>query len=180
MKQHNGMRPHDIAVLLKIIALGKQPWLNKDLANGLYISPSEITESLNRSQIAGLIDPAKRKVFKSALFDFLQHGLIYVYPLQPGAIQKGIPTAHSAPVLNKLFASEETFVWPYEKGEIRGQAIQPLYPGVPKAVVNDPLFYDLLAVCDVLRIGKTREIKGALTIMEPIFNHERANQYIAG
>ena len=180
MKQHNGMRPHDIVVLLKIIALGKQPWLNKDLAGTLFISQSEISESLNRSQIAGLLDPSKRKVFKSALLDFLQHGFKYVYPAQPGAIQKGLPTAHSAPVLNKLFTSEEIFVWPYENGQVRGQVIQPLYPGVPKTVLNDHVLYDLLAICDVLRIGRTREIKTAITIMESIFNHEQANQYIAG
>ena len=180
MKQHNGMRPHDIAVLLKIIALGKQPWLNKDLANGLYISQSEISESLNRSRIAGLIDPGKRKVFKNALFDFLKHGLKYVYPLQPGAIQKGIPTAYSVPALNKLFTSDEIFVWPYEKGQLRGQVIQPLYAGAPGAALNDPVLYNLLAICDVLRIGRTREIKAAIEIMESIFNHEQANQYIEG
>lgn len=179
MKQHNGMRPHDIAILLKIVAMGKQAWLNKDLANELYISQSEISESLNRSYIAGLIDPSKRKVFKNALLDFLQHGFKYVYPLQPGAIQRGIPTAHSAPVLNKFFTSEEVFVWPYEKGEARGQIIQPLYPGVPKAILIDPVLYDLLAICDVIRIGRSREIKIAMEIMESIFNHEQADQYTA-
>jgi hypothetical protein len=39
MKAHNGMRPHDIVVLLKIIALGELPWKNKDLAASLYIKP---------------------------------------------------------------------------------------------------------------------------------------------
>jgi predicted transcriptional regulator len=51
MKAHQGVRPHDIVVLLKIISLDKN-WLNKDLASSLYISNSEISESLNRSMIA--------------------------------------------------------------------------------------------------------------------------------
>src|SRR5471030_1071946 len=98
MKSHNGMRPHDIVVLLKIIAL-KDAWMNKDLSAGLNISQSEISESLNRSAIAGLISPDKKKVFKNALLNFIEHGLPYVFPVEPGSIEKGIATAHSAPVL---------------------------------------------------------------------------------
>ncbi len=30
MKKHNGMRPHDIVILLKIAAKGDAPWLMKD------------------------------------------------------------------------------------------------------------------------------------------------------
>ena len=56
------MRPHDIAVLLKIVTMD-EGWLSKDVANGLQISASEVSESLNRSKIAGLLSPDKRKVF---------------------------------------------------------------------------------------------------------------------
>lgn len=69
MKQHKGMRSLDVAVLLKIIALG-DGWLNKDLAVGLSISPSEISESLNRSRIARLLD----------LYDIL---IQYIQPGKP-------------------------------------------------------------------------------------------------
>ena len=55
MKKHNGMRPQDIVILLKMITIRKSTWLFKDLAEELKISPSEISESLNRSQIAGFI-----------------------------------------------------------------------------------------------------------------------------
>src|SRR3546814_3686000 len=83
MKQHNGMRPLNVAVLLKMIALG-DGWLNKDLALALSISPFEISESLNRSRIAGLLDPAKKKVFRNALLEFIRYGLPYVFPVEPG------------------------------------------------------------------------------------------------
>jgi len=56
------MRPHDIAVLLKVVSMD-EGWLSKDVANGLQISASEVSESLNRSKIAGLLSPDKRKVF---------------------------------------------------------------------------------------------------------------------
>ena len=59
MKKHNGMRPQDIVVLLKIIALQTDNWRNIDIANALHISPSEISEALNRCRIARLIDNKK-------------------------------------------------------------------------------------------------------------------------
>lgn len=161
MKQHKGMRPHDIPVLLKIVAKEGQPWLNKDLAAELFISPSEITESLGRSAIAGLIDSAKKKVFTQSLLDFLLHGLRYVFPAITGPLVKGIATAHSAPVMNKFFSSDEKYVWPDANGKERGMLIEPLYPGAAKAATADKGFYDLLSLCDVIRVGRVREIKKA-------------------
>lgn len=161
MKQHKGMRPHDIALLLKIAAKGNEPWLNKDMAAELFISPSEITESLGRSAIAGLVDPSKKRVFNKALLDFLLHGMKYVFPVIPGSLVKGLPTAQSAPVMSKYFSSAEKYVWPDANGKERGMQIEPLYPGAAKAASRDELLYDLLALCDVIRVGKVREIKKA-------------------
>lgn len=47
MKKHNGIRPHDIAILLKIASKDQQNWYMKDLAYELGISASEISESIN-------------------------------------------------------------------------------------------------------------------------------------
>ena len=71
MKKHNGMRPQDIVVLLKIIALKSDDWYNSDLAHSLQISGSEISEVLNRCKIAGLIDSKKRKVHINSFMEFL-------------------------------------------------------------------------------------------------------------
>ncbi|WP_372950480.1 hypothetical protein [Mariniphaga sp.] len=157
MKKHSGMRPHDIVILLKIAARGNREWLMKDLSYELGISASEVSESLNRSAIAGLIFPDKKKLMKLALLDFLTFGLRYVYPQKPGALVRGIPTAHSAPPLNNVIVSEEPFVWPYGEGKVRGQAIEPLHPKVPEACLKDAEFYQLMALCDSLRVGKVRE-----------------------
>ncbi|MEX8547511.1 MAG: hypothetical protein V5804_07910 [Mucilaginibacter sp.] len=174
MKQHNGMRPHDIAVLLKILVT-KDNWLNKDLANSLYISTSEISESLNRSKIAGLIDAEKRTVFKNNLLDFLTQGLAYVFPVQAGAMARGIPTAHSAPVFKNELIAEEVFVWPCANGPKKGQAVQPLYPNAVLAVQKDEKLYDVLALVDALRLGKVREREIAIDKLTQIFNQEYAH-----
>jgi hypothetical protein len=172
MKSHNGMRPQDIVILLKIIALDKQSWQNKDLAWHLHISASEISESLHRSHIAGLIDFNKKKVFRQSLMEFLEYGLHYVFPVIPGAITTGIPTAHSHPYMQEHFQSDELYVWPEFDGSAKGQEILPLYKESIKNVREDKLFYKLLALTDVIRVGRTRELKVAIRELKNIILHE--------
>ena len=93
------------------------------------------------------------------VLEFLNHGIRFVYPQWPGAIVRGIPTAHSSPVLQNEIASNEHYVWPYAKGTIKGQSIIPLYHTVPKAVLEDKKLYELLALVDAIRIGNAREKK---------------------
>ncbi|MBN2664459.1 MAG: hypothetical protein JXR68_12485 [Bacteroidales bacterium] len=163
MKKHNGMRPQDIVILLKIIALKKEDWKNSDLSYTLKISPSEISEALNRNAIAGLIDKSKRKVFINSLTEFLIYGLKYVFPVQPAEIVRGIPTAHSASPMNELISSsKDIYVWQHEKGTAKGQKIEPLYKTVPQVVSEDKLFYELLSIIDTIRVGKAREVKIAI------------------
>lgn len=154
--QYN-MRPQDIVILLKIVALGDQNWFHHTLAEDLGISQSEVSQSLNRSRYAGLIDDARKNVMRMALLDFLKSGIRYVYPQRPGAVVRGIPTAHSAMPLNQMIQSEDYYVWPSAKGEARGQAIEPLYPCVLEAIKKDPKLYELLALVDAIRVGKIRE-----------------------
>jgi len=47
-------------------------------------------------------------------------------------------------------------------GEQRGQAIEPLHPGVVKAAKVDSELYELLSLIDAIRIGRTREQQIAL------------------
>lgn len=165
MKKHSGMRPHDIVVLLKIAAKNDMPWMMKDLSIELGISASEISESLNRSAIAGLIAKDKKRLMKLAILDFLVYGLRYVYPQQPGAKARGVPTSHSAPPLNLDIVSEDAYVWPYGEGSVRGESIEPLHPKVPKACLQDSEFYEYMALCDALRVGRAREKNKAVEIL---------------
>ncbi|MBL7916933.1 MAG: hypothetical protein JNM96_00955 [Bacteroidia bacterium] len=76
---------------------------------------------------------------------------------------RGIPTAHSHPFLKKHFISEMNFVWPDPKGEIMGLLIEPLYPKQIHAAKSDDDFYELMSLIDVIRVGKIRETKFAIT-----------------
>jgi hypothetical protein len=171
MKKHSGMRPHDVAILLKIASKRDHDWFMKDLAYELGISGSEISESINRSVIAGLLGSDKRTLKKLALLDFLKSGLKYVFPQQPGAMVRGIGTAHSAPPLNTQILAEEQFVWPFAKGNIRGQAIEPLHPKIPEACLKDGEFYELMALTDAIRVGKVREQQLAIDALTEKLGH---------
>lgn len=171
MKEHKGMRPHDVVILLEIINLEDQAWHNKDLAHRLLISTSEVSESLNRSKIAGLVNGTKTKVNKLAFLDFLEKGLPYVYPASPGPITRGIPTAHSAPPLNEKITQDIALVWPDAMGTIRGQAITPLHKNVPRAAAMDSELHKLLAMVDALRVGDAREKQLGLSMLREKFNY---------
>ena len=156
-KQAQSIKPQDIVLLLKIISNSNDAWNQKPIAKELGMSQSEISESVARSKFAGLLDVSGKKVFRRALMDLLQYGIRYIFPQRPGAMVRGVPTAHSAKPLNQIIQSEENYVWPSAKGSVRGQSILPLYPSVSNAVEFDTKLHELLALVDALRVGKIRE-----------------------
>ena len=151
------MKPQDVVVLLKIIALGNNKWNQTQLAESLKLSQSEISQSLARSNFSRLINMADKTVMRHNLLDFLQYGLAYVFPQVPGPLVRGLPTSHSAEPLNKLIRSSEAYVWPWSKGNVRGHRIEPLYPKVPEAASMDSKLYEMLALIDAFRVGRARE-----------------------
>src|SRR5690606_16382469 len=88
------MKHQDIVVLLKIVALNTDNWQQKPLAESLGMSQSEVSQSVARSQYAGLLFGNGKQVMKSALMEFLEHGLAYIFPQKPGPVVRGIVTAH--------------------------------------------------------------------------------------
>ncbi|MFV5702552.1 hypothetical protein ACM55F_11830 [Flavobacterium sp. XS2P12] len=151
------MKPQDILVLLKIIALEDKEWQQLTLAQELNMSQSEISQSLQRSKYGQLLDFSGKKINKMAFYEFLIHGIRYAFPQKPAALVRGIATAHSAAPINKMVSATEIYVWPYAKGNIRGQAIIPLYSSAIEASLKDTELHELLALVDVMRVGSTRE-----------------------
>jgi hypothetical protein len=166
MKAHNGMRPQDIVILLKILTTANLNWQYRDLSSSLLVSISEISESLNRSHLAGLSDESRKKVYRKSLMEFLEHGLRYVFPQQPGTMVTGVPTAHSHEFFSSKIIADLNYVWPDENGWARGLAVNPLFKTVPKAVRLDEELYLLLAAIDIIRVGRTRELKMALDLLK--------------
>lgn len=160
------MKPQDILILLKIVSLRDESWNQTLLAESLYMSQSEISQSLARSKSSGLLDGSGKMIMSRTLLDFLKYGLSVVYPVKPGAIVRGIPTAHSAEPLSEYILSNEMYVWPHPFGENRGQSITPIYPTVPDASLKDKKLYELLSLTESLRVGRTRERNMAIEHLE--------------
>lgn len=158
MKKHNGMRPQDIVILLKIISLEDENWYMKDVAEQLNISNSEVSESVNRSVIGGLIEDDKQTVQKENLLEFLVYGVKHVFPALEGRLVRGMPTAFSASVLSEKFVVEDPYIWPAKGFSTKGISIDPLYHTVPEACKEDEQLYELLALTDALRMGAKSKV----------------------
>lgn len=160
MRTLSALKPQDILILLKIFVWRNRPnWRNLDIANELGLSQFEVSVGLERCRQSKLIDATKKQLMRSALLEFLIHGIKYVYPAQLGSVCRGMPTAHSAPplVTQMIVDDEERYVWPDEEGTSRGQALTPIYDTVPLAAKKDSEMYQLLALIDAIRIGRARD-----------------------
>ncbi len=166
------MKPQDILILLKIISLEDKPWSQMTLANELFMSQSEISQSIARSKFSGLLHITGKRVYNLSLMEFLQYGIRFVFPQKPGPVVRGVPTAHSVPPLNTIIRSEEKYVWPSAKGTVRGHSILPLYKSAVDAVKLDEKLYIFLALVDALRVGKAREKEIAISELKRIILDE--------
>ncbi len=164
------IKPQDILILLKIVSLEESEWSMNDIAKSLYLSQSEVSKAFDRLLFSGLIDESKRIPALDALFDILSTSARYIFPAKAGSLDRGIPTAHSAKPLSNKIRSESKFIWPHIQGNTRGESIEPLYKSAPKAALEDPRLYELLALVDSLRVGKAREQKIAKTELKKRFD----------
>ena len=156
------LKPQDVVVLLKLVAIGAEPWTFQRLAVELSISQSEVHAGIRRAVAARLMSDtstATGKPVRAALLEFLLHGVKYAYPPEHGALTRGVPTGYAAPPLNKMISAsnDPPPVWPYAEGNMRGVAFSPLYPSVPVAAMQDARLYELLALVDAIRGGRARE-----------------------
>ena len=157
----------DIVVLAKLVLTTDDDVSSVRLASELGMSQAQAYRALRRGEESRLIAvsdaPRGRKssvkrVNRQGLYELFAFGVPYVFPAHLGRLERGIPTAGSAPVLIAHFASDpEPVVWPHPKGKVRGMSVEPLHPCVPEAALADQQLYDLLALIDAVRVGRARE-----------------------
>ena len=152
------LKPQDVVVLLKLALHEDRAWTFPALAAELSMSASEVHNAVTRARKAALLDKGWRPN-RSALLEFLVHGVRYAFAPQRGGITRGVPTAHGAsPLAEELLSDGELPpVWPDAAGKIRGEALSPLYKTVPQAALRDPRLHECLALLDAVRAGKARE-----------------------
>ena len=160
------LKPQDLLTCLELATREEPEWTYAQLSEALGLSLSETKAAVDRALEAGLLAPSleprgKPRVVRSALLDFLTHGVRHSFFASPGRVVRGMPTAYGAPPLDALMQAgdEPLLVWPDSQGEHRGQSIEPLYHSVPHAARKNPRLYELLALTDALRCGRSRERK---------------------
>ncbi|HEY2511914.1 MAG TPA: winged helix-turn-helix domain-containing protein [Polyangiaceae bacterium] len=152
------LKPQDVVVLLRLLSSeGDRTYPRLALALGM--SSSEVHASVRRAAKAGLVRLDDREPNRQALLEFLVHGVKYAFPAERGGITRGMRTAHAAAPLAKKFAAgnEPPPVWPDPEGDVRGEALEPLYRSVPGAARADAELYEWLALVDAIRVGRARE-----------------------
>jgi hypothetical protein len=154
------LKPVDVVVGLRLAEAPGATY--QHLSADLGISASAAHASVRRLQAAGLLRPGSRVVNRLALGEFLAHGVRYAFPAHPGAVVRGVPTAHAAPPLADHIVAEDVLVWPSPSGGSTGRAIAPLYPRAVELPRRCPGVYRTLALVDALRVGRARERKLAV------------------
>lgn len=172
------LKPQDIFVLLKLVAMGSQTWSYAVLAVELGMSPSQLHSAVKRSLAAKLALKKGKKIIPHIrnLKEFLVHGLKYVFIVERGELTRGLPTAYAAPPLDEMFLAtftEPPPVWPDPQGEVRGISFSPLYKLAPQAARSDKNFYELLTLIDSIRGGRAREQEIAIRELK-----QRLQQYV--
>lgn len=153
------LKPQDLLVTLKLALHPNFVRSSTEIASTLVMSASEVHNAMRRAVRAGLLNP-DAGANRSALREFLLHGMKYVFLPDRGGIVRGMPTAHAAPPLkDEIEADLYPPVWPDPQGPVRGQAFSPLYKSAPKAAQADPRLYECLALIDAVRGGRARERK---------------------
>lgn len=161
MSKNVTLRPVDIPVALRLAERPDSTYeaLSKDLG----ISTSTAHEALQRLALAGLIHPHRRRVNRSALIEFIEHGVRYAFPARPGqGVVTGVPTAHVAPVLASEIIAADPVVWPDPEGTVEGEAVEPLYDKAIELPRRCPSVYEMLTLVDALRVGRARERRIAM------------------
>ncbi|KRB49165.1 hypothetical protein ASE04_18465 [Rhizobium sp. Root708] len=173
------MKSQDIVVLLKLLSLqeqgltkgpdqlrsdapGGEPYSVRNLEALLGKSKTEIAQSLKRSVACSIArkDNGKNEVrpHRRNQFGFITNGLKFVLPAHVGSMQRGVPTAFTAPMLEGLLISGGTYnyVWPFAEGKEMGQSVV-FSKDVPLAAMRDEHLYEYLALVDAIRFGNQRE-----------------------
>ncbi len=155
------LKPQDVFLMLKLASNPSSRFTYSSLSEALGIAVSEAHAAVGRCVQSRLLTKGDagfdlaRKVFA----DFLIFGAAYFFPPVTGSSTRGLPTGYAAPPLNEVISQPKELppVWPDPHGEVRGIALYPLYPSVPKAAENDVVLYENLALFDALRSGAARE-----------------------
>lgn len=166
-------------VVLKLLSSG-WPGSFAELGRQLGISASEAHAAFHRARRSGLIAPDSEHPNRSALAEFMIHGLKYVLAVHPGRRTRGMPTGSAAAPLAEHFRTDggdpDIHVWPCAEGDFAGVEIRPICRSAPFAARQDSILYEWLVLVDALRgAGRARERELAEKIVRQRLEYNAPN-----
>jgi hypothetical protein len=173
------LKPQDVLVLLKLIAIQKKEWSYNGLSVELGMSPSEVHAAGQRALAAQLAVKRAGSLVPNVrnLEEFLLHGIRYAFFPEWGGLTRGMPTLFAAsPLAERIVPSAQPVpVWPDPEGDVYGSSFLPLYKSAPRAARVDAALYELLVLVDAIRGGKARERNmGVKEIQVRLARYEKA------
>lgn len=171
MESSHILKPHDIAIPLKFIALAGVHKTYRELSEEIHISIGEISEAIKRLKYSRIVSSHNDSlsISRRSLLDFILYGVPYVFPAKKEGKVKGFPTSYSTYPLNRdIVQNDEIIVWGHKEGTVIGFSIEPLYNNAPLAAKKDDRLYILLSLIDAIRLGGGRSYKIAKRYLEEI------------
>lgn len=167
------MNEIDIVVGLKLITKPDLP--QTELAKQIGSNPSQVNRAIQALLNSHLFYSMEGKLRANFYgWEKILLAIEYLFPVNVGGMVVGTPTAYGAPPISKEInpGSDPIPVWPCATGGVRGLYLEPLYSGLPKALIEypDEDLYTLLVLIDTLRIGRSREKELAKKYLEEKLN----------
>ncbi|PLX67854.1 MAG: hypothetical protein C0603_06965 [Denitrovibrio sp.] len=157
------LKPQDVMIVLKIVAMHQREWKYNEAALELHMSPSEVHAGVKRLKKCcllnemtmgfGTVETKLHLPDIENIKEFLQHGLRYVFPTVTTEPVSGLPTSYGVVHLFEGYHSENSYipVWEHNVGDYMGVGVKPLYKSAPKACMDDFQFYELMSLAEALR-----------------------------
>ena len=154
----NRLTGRDVAVAVALHVLREASSPNTEAAWALGLAAPRVSESIRRLVANKVYLRSRRTIVPVRLRDLLLDGVPWLFPIAPGEVARGVPTAHAGPVLREQLVFDQAYVWPsVEDDDAEGLSIEPLHPGVARTVRTLPAAYELLSLADAMRVGRARE-----------------------
>ena len=172
------MKNQDILILLGILTWKGSKRTYEKLSESVGVAKTPTVHAVQRLIDARLYNENLGIVNIPATKEFLIHGAKYFFP-HPIIVDnvtevQGFVTGISHPIFEGKINSLKKFVWPSAKGNEKGLPIKPLYRSIPDVCFTNMELLELLALIDVLRIGRIREVELAEKILiEKLNSYEK-------
>lgn len=174
LRNQSAVKSQDVVVACRLFSTecsGQPEWTYASLSDDLGMSTSSVHESVERCRLAGVLSAGSDRgtTCRRELADLLADAVPKIFFAIRTGVVVGVPTGSDAPPLAGKFKSLSgavVRVWPDAGGAVRGEGVLPLHPGVPELARRDPLFYEILALVDVMRLGSGADRRLASEMVE--------------